>query len=172
MNSGKRESASRNFGTNAFSPLSESTAHDLIEHHMFYHESVAAYHVPEVATSETAEAAETAASHVSDVDALAPAAAEAESMWRDTGDYNVREGCNIFAEKRNNAGGIGTKISKDLRSNNRITDLVSDVLEVQEQRSFVMELCIRLHTSLILGDWIKGAQDLRVRKIRSLFHVL
>jgi hypothetical protein len=172
MNSGKRESASRNFGTNAFSPLPESTADDLIEHHMFYHESVAAYHVPEVATSETAGAAEAAASHLSEVDKSAAAAAEAESMWRDTDDYNVREGCNIFVEKRNNVGDIGTKISRALRSNDRITDLVSDVLEVQEERSFVMELCIRLHTSLILGDWIKGAQDLRVRKISSLFLLL
>ncbi len=92
------------------------------------------------------------------------ASASTESKWRETDDYNVREGCNIFENR------IDTTDAKIIEGflrgpkgkNSRIVDAVSNILEEDPEWNIGKAIGEQTYLALLIGDWRRAFEGIQV----------
>ena len=101
--------------------------------------------------------------------ACASAAAEAasastESKWRETDDYNVREGCNIFENRidTTHADIIEGFLRGPKGKNSRIVDAVSNILDEDPEWNIGKAIGEQTYLALLIGDWRRAFEGIQV----------
>ena len=97
--------------------------------------------------------------------AAAEAASEStESKWRETDDYNVREGCNIFENRidTTHADIIEGFLRGPKGKNSRIVDAVSNILDEDPEWNIGKAIGEQTYLALLIGDWRRAFEVIQV----------
>jgi len=92
------------------------------------------------------------------------ASASTESTWRETDDYNVREGCNIFENRidTTDAEIIQGFLKGSKGKNSRIVDAVSNILDEDPEWNIGKAIGEQTYLALLIGDWRRAFEGIQV----------
>ena len=90
--------------------------------------------------------------------------ASTESKWRETDDYNVREGCNIFENRidTTQADIIEGFLRGPKEKNSRIVDAVSNILDEDQEWNIGKAIGEQTYLALLIGDWRRAFEGIQV----------
>jgi hypothetical protein len=87
--------------------------------------------------------------------------ASTESNWRETDDYNVRQGCNIF-ENRITTEIIEGFLRRPKKNQTRIVDVVSNILDEDPEWNIGKAIGEETYLALLIGDWLRAFEGIKV----------